>query len=65
MNTLPIKLEDALLINRPLVVRFGGGKTRYLVFTFLPHGVRKVLPCMEGPQGHGDGMQAASTTDTT
>ena len=37
-------------MNGPLFVRFGGGKSRYLVFTFLPHGVRKVLPCVEGPE---------------
>ena len=48
MHTLPMKLGDALLINRPLFVRFGGGKSRYLVFTFSLHGVRKVLPCVEG-----------------
>ena len=45
MHTLPMKLWDAL--NSPLFVRFGGGKSRYLVFTFLPHGVRKILPCLE------------------
>ena len=50
MHTLPMKLGDALLMNGPLFVRFGGGKSRYLVFTFLPHGVRKVLPCVEGPE---------------
>ena len=50
MHTLPMKLGDALLMNGPLFVRFGGGKSRYPVFTFLPHGVRKVLPCVEGPE---------------
>ena len=50
MHTLLMKLGDALLMNRLLFVRFGGGKSRYLVFTFLPHGVRKVLSCVEGPE---------------
>ena len=50
MHTLPMKLGDGLLMNGPLFVRFGGDKSRYLVFTFLPHGVRKVLPCVEGPE---------------
>ena len=48
MHTLSMKLGDALLMKWPLFVRFGGGKSRYLVFTFLPHGVRKVLPCVDG-----------------
>ena len=50
MHTLPMKLGDALLMNGLLFMRFGGGKSMYLVFTFLPHGVRKVLPCAEGPE---------------
>ena len=45
-----MNLGDALLMNGPLFVRFGGGKSMYLVFTFFPHGVRKVLPCVEGPE---------------
>ena len=43
-----MKLGGALNMNGPLFVRFAGGESRYLVFTFLPHGVRKVLPCVEG-----------------
>ena len=50
MHTLSMKLGDALLMNGPLFVRFGGGKSTYLVLTFSPHGVRKVLPCVEGPE---------------
>ena len=47
MQTVLMKLGDALLMNGPLFVRFGGGKSRYLVFTFLLQGVRKVLLCVD------------------
>ena len=50
MHTLPMKLGDALLMNWPLFLHFGGGESINPVFTFLPHGVRKVLPCVEGPK---------------
>ena len=50
MHTLPMKPGNALLINGPLFVRFGGGKSTYVVFTFTPHAVRKVVPCLEGPE---------------
>ena len=49
-SSAPHPTSDALLMNGPLFVRFGGGKSIYLVFTFFPHGVRKVLPCVEGPE---------------
>ena len=50
IHTMSMKLGDALRMNGHLLVRFGGGKSRYRVFTLLPHRVRKVLPCVEGPE---------------